>query len=201
MPTHRLRRRFAAYLVQRFGLQAVLEVCRTTGHHPNGAQLSAALESVLGQTREELLADFEPELELDCNRFVFYQSRVYACGADDAAPYAGLVDDVGLELRFTLDCANEETIGPLDPLEEQRIWIVRRIELDADADYLLWMEGDGVEIPEIMLTLASCEPCGRISSGIGEFVGPEQLNAGTHWIEISAPPDFQGTVIVGIQRV
>jgi hypothetical protein len=54
--------RFAAYLVARFGLEAVLDVCRTTGRTTDGPALSAAMESVLGVTTQELLADFESKL-------------------------------------------------------------------------------------------------------------------------------------------
>jgi hypothetical protein len=189
--------RFVAYLVERFGLEAVLDVCRTTGYDTTGPALSAAMQSVLGMTTEELLADFEPELG-SCNKSKYYQSRVFACGAAAAAPDLGLVSETGehgIEATFTLDCANDMTIGPLGG----KIWTAARFDVDADGIYIASMQADGIEIPEVELTLAHCEPCGRAVTLPGEFIGPEQLRAGRYALELRAPADFNGSVTVRIE--
>lgn len=189
--------RFAAYLVNRFGLQAVLDVCRATGRYPDGAQLSAATQSMLGSTTAELLADFDLELST-CNASNIYQSHVFACGTGEAAPNAGVVTDTtSVEATFALDCANEMTIGPLGDM----IWIVERIDLDADATYLVSMDGDGIDLADVELTLAKCEPCGTLRTFSGEFIGPEQLDAGRYSLELRAPAHFRGNVIVSVSRL
>jgi hypothetical protein len=190
--------RFAGYLVNRFGLQAVLDICRITGRYPDEAQFSTAMESVLGVSVTQLLADFEPELG-SCNASKYYQSRVFACGAAEAAPNAGVVSEsTSIERTFTLDCANDMTIGPVG----DQIWIVERIDLDADATYLISMdgEGDGVEIAEVELVLAKCEPCGTVRTLAGDFIGPEDFDAGRYSLELRAPADFVGSVTVTISR-
>jgi hypothetical protein len=189
--------RFAAYLVGRFGLEAVLDVCRTTGRFTDGPTLSAAMESVLGATTQELLADFEPELGI-CNTSQVYQSHVFACGAAQAAPDLGLVSvegEQGIDVTFTLDCANEMTVGPLG----DEIWTAGRFDVDADDIYIAAMHGEGVEIPDVELRLAKCEPCGRVDTLPGAFIGPQQLTAGRYSLELRAPADFRGSVNVTIK--
>jgi hypothetical protein len=189
--------RFAGYLVVRFGLQPVLDVCRVTGRYPTGAQLSAATKSVLGLSVEELLADFEPELG-SCNASKNYQSYVFACGTAAAAPDAGVVSESSsIERTFTLDCANDKTVGPLG----DRIFLVERIDLETDATYLIGMDGDGVDIAEVELVLAKCEPCGKVRTFSGGFIGPEDFDAGRYSLELRAPAHFSGSVTVTMSKI
>ncbi|WP_146157432.1 hypothetical protein [Enhygromyxa salina] len=192
--------RFAAYLVEHFGVEAVLDVCRITDRFPDGPALAAAFKSVLGMTTKELLADFELELGPSCNRFRNYQSRVFACGAAQAAPDLGLVSVDGehaIEETFTLDCANDIMIGPLD----DKMWLTRRFDIDADEIYVLGMWGeDGAEIPGVELTLVKCEPCAKVLSGPGPFIGPMDLDAGRYALELHAPADFRGRVTVVVKH-
>jgi hypothetical protein len=124
---------------------------------------------------------------------------VFACGAAAAAPDLGLVSENGehgIEATFALDCANEMTIGPLGG----QIWIAARFDVDADGEYLAAMRGDGVEIPEVELRLAKCEPCESTWNFVGEFIGPELLDAGRYSLELRAPADFRGRVTVTIKH-
>jgi hypothetical protein len=194
--TYAILGRFVAYLVERFGHDAVLEVCRASGRSPSAAQLSATMDAVVGQSTAELLADFEPELGPECNQSKDFQSRVYACGVAGAAPDIGLVDEEGVELRYEIECANERVIGPLGG----RIWIVERLDLDQDDDWVLWMSSDDADISDVTLTIAACGPCSWARVFGGEFIGPETLDAGRYWLEVNAPADFVGTVDVRIHR-
>ena len=188
--------RFVNYLVQRFGVGAVLEVCRASGRSPSAAYLSDTMDAIFGETTAELLADFEPELGSSCDRSKDFQSRVYTCGVAEAAPDIGLVGEEGVELRYEIDCANERVIGPL----HDRIWIVERLDLDQDADWQLWMESDDADISDVTLTISGCEPCSYTRVFGGEFIGPEPLDADRYWLEVNAPADFVGTVVVRINR-
>ncbi|WP_052554921.1 hypothetical protein [Enhygromyxa salina] len=192
--------RFMAYLVEQFGVDAVLDVCRITGRYPDGPALSAALETVLGMTTHELLANFEPELGPSCNNFREYQSRVFACGAAQAAPDLGLVSVNGehaIDVTFTLACANDIMAGPVD----NQMWLIRRFDVDADDTYFASMWGeDGGDLPGVELTLAKCEPCGKVLTGPGPFVGPVELTAGRYSLQVRAPADFGGGVNVTIEH-
>ncbi|PRQ05304.1 hypothetical protein ENSA5_02940 [Enhygromyxa salina] len=189
--------RFAAYLVARFGLEAVLDVCRTTGSSPSGPQLSAAMESVLGVSTDELLTDFEPELG-SCNRARDYRWRVFGCGVAEAAPDLGRVSldsERSIETTFALDCANDTTIGPLGDM----VWTAGRFDVGADGIYMLSVDGDGLDISEVELRLTHCEPCGNALILPGEIVGPEILDAGRYSLELHAPADFRGSVRVTLE--
>ncbi|PRQ02137.1 hypothetical protein ENSA5_25960 [Enhygromyxa salina] len=189
--------RFAAYLVERFGLEAVLDVCRITGRYPSGAELSAAMESVVGMTTAELLADFEPELG-ECNEAERYRWRVFGCGVGEAAPDLGLLSGDGehrIETTFTLDCANAATIGPL----ADRIWTAARFDVDASMNYDLWIsEEQLVETPGVELKLVKCEPCARPETIPSGFFGTMPLEAGRYSLELHAPADFRAEVTLSI---
>ncbi|KIG12564.1 hypothetical protein DB30_01274 [Enhygromyxa salina] len=200
-PAYGIAGRFVAYLVEHFGVDAVFDVCRITGRYPDGPALSAALESVLGMTTQQLLADFKPELGSSCNRFSDFQARVFACGAAQAAPDLGLVSVDGqhrVEETFTIDCANDIMAGPLG----DEMWLTRRFEIDADEIYILGMWGldDGEEIPGVELTVAKCEPCGKVLTAPDSFSGPLQLDAGRYALELRAPADYRGRIYVTIQH-
>lgn len=191
--------RFAAYLVERFGLDQILEVCTLVGRYPTGDELATAMASVFGITNDALLADFAEQPGW-CNSFEVYQSRVYACGVAEAAPNAGVAGIPGevFEATYEFGCANESTVGPLGG----EIWITQRIDIAADATYdVALRDGPSAgDIPDVELILAKCEPCGRVHSfGPGEFIGPEQYEAGRYWLEIRAPEDFRGTLTLTIK--
>lgn len=188
--------RFAAFLVERFGLDAILEVCRITGRYPDSDELTSTMESVFDVSTDTLLSDFAAELG-PCNSAEFYQSRIFACGAGEAAPDAGLVAEE-FETTYVLDCANESTVGPVG----DEIWIVERVDFEVDATYVIALLDEDGEIPEVELILAKCEPCGRVHSfAVGEFIYPEQVKAGRYSLELRAPADFIGTLTLTITRL
>jgi len=186
--------RFAAFLVTRYGLDAVFDVCQASGRYPSAAELSAATDSVLGSTMDELLTEFEAELGPACNRGKDYESRVYACGVAEAAPDIGLIGEAGVELDYAIDCANERTIGPLG----DRVFIIERFDLEFDGLWFIRIQSADADISDILVTISGCEPCGPGVPIQGEFVGPLSFDAGRHWLEVNAPADFIGTVTVRI---
>lgn len=190
--------RFVAYLVEQFGLDAILDVCAITGPEPSGDELARAMASVFGMTNEALFEDLARQ-PASCNAFEVYRSRVYACGAAEAAPDAGVVGRPGepFEATYEFDCANKATIGPLDG----EIWITERIDIAVAGSYQVALNGGSSrdDVPDVELRLAPCEPCGRVRSfGLGEIGEAEPLEAGRHWLEMRAPEDFRGTLTLTI---
>jgi len=100
--------RFMGFLVRRFGLETVFEVCSITGIQPDAETLASAMTSVLGASPEQLLAELVDETQ--CDSWSLYQSRVFACGEANAARSAGVVDD-DLLLRYRMGCDEETTVG------------------------------------------------------------------------------------------
>jgi hypothetical protein len=188
--------RFAAYLVEQHGLESVLDVCRSTGQYPNADELSAAMTDVLGLSTQMVLDDFADEFAnrpSTCNRADHYQSRVFACGAAAAAPDAGMIDGV-LEKTYDFGCASSTTVGPF----VDTIKIVERIDLDADTAYLVRLQAEDVDLTGVELTLAACEPCGRVLTMAGDFVDVVQFDPGRYSLELRAPSDFSGSVTVKV---
>lgn len=189
--------RFAAYLVERHGLETVLDVCRATGRYPDADELTTAMTDVLGLPTQMVLDGFADEFANglpNCNSAIRYQSRVFACGAAAAAPDAGMSDGV-FEKTYEFGCASANTVGPfIDTIK-----IVERIDL-ADADYLIRLDAEDVDLSEVELTLAACGPCGRVRTVVGEFISVEQFDAGRYSLELRAPSDFSGSVTVTIQE-
>lgn len=191
--------KFAAFLVREYGIDSVVEVCSLTGRYPSGAELAFAMESVLGASPAELIDQLSEEPSA-CDSFDRYRSRVFACGVGEAAPDAGRVGETSITATFTLGCASEMTSGPY--AVSDTIWINQRLDLEADALYLVAMYGeDGLQIPEVEFTLAKCEPCGAVRTIVGEFIGPENFDAGRYSLELRAPADFSGSVIVKVEKL
>jgi hypothetical protein len=189
--------RFAAYLVEQYGLEAVLDVCRAAGRDPSAERLSAAMTNVLGLSTQAVLDDFTDEFnngQPNCNSAVRYQSRVFACGAAAAARDAATSDGV---MTYDFGCASATTVGPF----VDTIKIIERIDLAADAIYLVRLNADDeLDISEVELTIAACGPCGAARTFVGDVIDVVQFEAGRYSLELSAPADFSGRVTVTIQQ-
>jgi hypothetical protein len=198
--------RFAAFLIERHGLQAVLDVCAVAGPEANGAHLSAAMQSILGATSEELITAVSQEPS-HCNDFFDYRSKVFACGVAAAAPSLGTIVDGRLEARIEFGCDQPDTAGPF---EEGMFYgqIVRTLSLEIPTDGHYWFiphdEGqEWITVPEdITLVISQCGPCGDWiratadsewnTSLLGDF------EAGRYSVELGLPEDYVGTVLLNI---
>jgi hypothetical protein len=194
--------RFAAFLIERYGLDAVLEVCAVAGSEASGAQLSAAMYSILGATSEELITALSQEPS-HCNDFFDYRSKVFACGVAAAAPSLGTIVDGKLEARLEFGCDQPDTVGPF---EEGTFYgqIVRTFSLEIPTDghywFILHEEGqEWITVPEdITLAISQCGPCGDGFRVPADWVWTTPLlgdfEAGRYSVEIGLPEDYVGTV-------
>jgi hypothetical protein len=190
--------RFAAYLVEHYGLEAVLDVCRATDGDPSADELSGAMTAVLGLSTQAVFDDFADEFAngpSSCNRADRYQSRVFACGAAAAAHDVDMIDGTFVG-TYDFGCASTTTVGPfIDTIK-----IVERIDLDADVDYFVRLQAEDVDFSEVELTLAACGPCGDVLTVVGDEGYLVQLDAGRYSLELRAPSDFSGRVTVTVQK-
>jgi hypothetical protein len=200
--------RFAAFLIEHHGLQAVLDVCAVAGPDANGADLSAAMQSILGATSEELITALSQEPS-HCNDFFDYRSKVFACGVAAAAPSLGTIVDGRLEAHIEFGCEQPNTAGPF---EEGTFYgqIVRTMSLDIPTDGHYWFvlhdeAEEWITVPEgITLVVSQCGSCGdgfRVPADwvwttpqLGDF------DAGRYSVEIGLPEDYVGTVLLTIDE-
>ncbi|MFV8752019.1 hypothetical protein ACNOYE_15850 [Nannocystaceae bacterium ST9] len=191
--------RFAAYLVERHGLEAVLDVCRASGRDPSADELSDAMTEALGLSTQMVLDDFADEFTNGpsiCNRADYYQSRVFACGAAAAAPEAEMIDGEFVR-TYEFGCASATTVGPfIDTIK-----IVERIDIDVDAIYAIRLQAEeGVDFSGVELTIAACGPCEGAFVYVGDVADVIQLDAGRYSLELRAPSDFSDSVTVKIMQ-
>jgi hypothetical protein len=200
--------RFAGFLIERYGLEAVLEVCAVAGRDASGAQLSAAMESVLGATTNELILALTQEPP-GCDDFEYYRSKVFACGVAAAAPNLGPFVDDRLTAPVEFDCSKPGTVGPHEGGEFYG-QIVRTLSLVIPTDGLYWFRPtdetqEDEPVPEgITLFVSQCAPCGDYARAPAEFVWDTPLlgdfAAGRYAIDIGMPEDYVGTVRLDIDR-
>lgn len=194
--------RFAGFLIERHGLQAVLEVCNVAGRDASGAQLSAAMQSILGESPDELLAALSQEPGY-CNDFDTYRSNVFACGVAAAAPSLGTFVNGHLAARLELGCDQPDTVGPFEGgTFDGRMMRTLRLELPVDDVYMFTVHDETDEDEQMPkglgLRVAQCRPCG--DSVLAEsdvdwgFPLLVDFDAGRYSVEITMPEDYVGTV-------
>lgn len=178
--------RFMGFLVRRFGLDAVLDVCTITGINPDPETLASAMISVFGASPEQLLADLTNETA--CHTWAEYQSRVLACGEAKAARRAGVVDEE-LLLRYQMGCDAETAVGR----RVGSVRIIEQIEFLHSGPHWVSMSDAENKAPPVELVVAQCEACGRAQTFMaGDAFGPLQIEAGTYWLEMRAEEGFSG---------
>lgn len=195
---YEMRRRFAAFLVEEYGIQSVLDVCALAGQQASGAQLSEAMLSVLGASPAELLAALGEEPGY-CNDFRRYRSKVFSCGVAAAAPSLGIAVD-GLEAQLEVGC---DRAGTLDAVtgEIRRTW---SLNIPASGIYVLFLWDEALDqqtSTSVSLELSRCGVCedwATITAGPGTeqnaFPLIAQLDPGRYSLEIRLPGEFSGTL-------
>lgn len=193
---------FAAFLVREFGIDSVLEVCSRTGRDTSGAELAAAMESVLGESPTELIDRLSDE-PTACYDFERFQAHVHACGVAAAAPDLGMITDF-FETTLTLDCEDPGTIGPM--ALDSSIWLAGRIEFIGNGGvvdtYVLSLLDESGEVPAVEFELARCEPCGQVDTfAASSFIGPQQFEEGRYSLIVRADQAFAAKLRLTIERI
>jgi hypothetical protein len=194
--------RFAGFLIERYGLDAVLDVCAVAGREATGAQLAAAMQSILGASPDELITALSQEPGY-CNDFDRYRSNVFACGVAAAAPSLGSFVDGHLEARLEFGCGENDVVGPFERgTFEGRMVRTMRLDLPVDDVYLFRVHDENDEdeqMPKgLTLAVAQCGPCGDLVLAETDVDWGFPLildrDAGRYSVEITMPEDYVGTV-------
>ena len=178
---------FAAFLIEEYGLDRVLEVCERAGVNPTAAEFSDAITAALSVSLETLASSFE---SFDCS-YQQYRSKVYEC--NQAPSIVAGVEPV--ESTFNLDCSDQLSIGPRD----DEIWTLATAEAMQSGTYLVALKDESGTVVEDIVGLeiiqcdTKCADYPRVHSfkpGMGPVIAPVQLDAGTHAIRIWGEPDI-----------
>jgi hypothetical protein len=187
--------RLSAFLVEEYGLPAVLEVCRMVGRETTGPQLAEAMQSVFGAGPDELLAALS-EQPVWCDDFDTYQSKVFACGVAPATQHFGLIED-NLELTLEVGC---DRPGTFPTALGDEIQHVLSFDAIANGAYLVDVTDAATSMrPEgAHWGVSRCGPCERWqTTEVGDDLPlATVLNAGRHILQITLPKDFSGTLRV-----
>jgi hypothetical protein len=200
--------RFAGFLIERHGLDAVLEVCAVAGREATGARLAAVMESILGETPDELITALSQEPGY-CNDVDRYRSNVFACGLAAAAPSLGSFVDGHLEARLGFGCDQPDTVGPFEGgAFYGRMMRTLRLDLPIDDVYMFTVHDETDEdeqMPKgLRMQVSQCSPCG--DSVVAEsdvdwgFPLLVDRDAGRYSVEITMPDDYVGTVRLEIDQ-
>jgi hypothetical protein len=195
--------RFTGFLVEEYGLRAILDVCAAVGRDANGEQLAQAMDSILGASPQELVAALS-EAPSSCNDFRIYGSKVFACGRKAAAQDLGIVtEDIERTLEFGCDRAGS-VYAPFSG------GIQRFFSFEAPVDdiysFFVWDEATGGVPTGLTLETSRCGPCEDVIRNSGDesdewqFPLITSLEAGRHSLEIRLPADFSGTLQLSISR-
>lgn len=177
---------FAAFLIENYGLDQILEVCERAGLTPTAAEFSDAVSATLDVPLETLTSSFET---FDCS-YQQYRSKVYECSQSPSIVIG--VEDV--ESTFSLDCSDDLTIGPRD----NEIWTLTTVEAAQSGTYLVALKDESGSIVEdtagleIIQCNTKCADYPRVHSfkpGLGPVFGPIQLDAGIHAVRIWGEPN------------
>lgn len=194
--------RFAGFLIERHGLQAVLEVCAVAGREATGAQLSAAMQSILGTSPYELIKVLSQEPGY-CNDIDRYRSNVFACGVAAAAPSLGSFVDGHLEARLGFGCDETDVVGPFEGgANYGKLVRTLRLDLPVDDVYMFTVHDETDEdeqMPKgLTLEVSQCQPCGDLVRAETDvdwgFPLLVDRYAGRYSVEITMPEDYVGTV-------
>ncbi|MCB1280574.1 MAG: hypothetical protein KDB18_03540 [Salinibacterium sp.] len=186
---------FAAYLVENYGLDQVLEVCERAGISPSAAEFSDAVSVALNVSLDTLASKFE---SFDCS-YQQYRSKLSECSQSPSLVIG--VEDI--KSTFNLDCSDELTIGPRD----DEIWTLATAEATHSGTYLVALKDESGTVVEdivgfeIIQCDTKCADYPRVHSfkpGMGPVIAPVELDAGTHAIRIWGEPETSALLTLEI---
>jgi hypothetical protein len=172
---------FVAFLTERFGIDAVVDLCAELDFYATRADWEQASESVLDVDLDRLLlayAEYPP-----CS-IQQYRARLMECGGDiDSIVEPGSTT----EFSVNMDCSDEDVIGPINGqmIAIRQVWVEEPIYAHVRVE-----NADGLYPPQVLATQA-CAPCSdkpRLNGNVHPTVY-FALEAGLHAFLFYLPAD------------
>ena len=182
---------FMAFLSERHGWDAVLELDAAVSRDSSIGEMDAAFEAVFGMGRDDILAEYESYP--DCTGNI---DMTLAC----AEPASASLNFVNTTYERLVDCASVDGVGP----HLGRVFVEDVIELGAAIDGSRAVLGIGNAFDQgAFVVIRRCGIC--TENGVGKIVSrgiatvpEEDLPAGRYVLRFYVPIDV-GPTVVGLQ--
>jgi len=188
--------RFSRFLIERFGIDAYLDLYVGLDGIEGLAGLEAGVADILGADLSSLVADFEQQRACDLEAWRFYDVE---CSALPLEPWR---DRDHWSTTVDLACEAPDVIGP----HHDVVWARRALYVEETDRYTMSIESDDSSAE---VTIFSCVArCGRADeSTVGVIPGATVdrpttlvLDAGRHWLRVEQAAESGGAVTVRIER-
>lgn len=182
---------FVAFLAETFGIEAVVDLCVALDYYATDEDWQRASEAVLGVDLERLLAQYEQYPACTLQQ---YRARLLECSGDiDHVIAPGLTT----EFDVTMDCRDNEVIGPVDGqmVALRQVWVEQPLYA-----YVEVKNAAGSHMPEVMAS-QPCTPCSskpRLNGNVHPTVH-FALDEGLHTLSFYLPVDRVDTFHVTIK--
>lgn len=194
-PAYQVAGRFSRFLIDRFGVDAYLDLYTGLDGVEGRAGLAAGVADILGVELSSLVEDFEqrPTCKLEAWRFYDVECSVL--------PLTPWHDPDRWSTTVDLACDAPDVIGP----RSGAVWARRALHIAHADRYTLSVESDD---PSVVATISSCEAaCVREGPTVVTIPAATvsrpttlELDAGRHWLRIEQAADSGAPVTVRIER-
>ncbi len=155
---------FVSYLIERFGLQPILELKHSSDPEDSVTVSDGKFEAVLGVGLEEILDDLAAEAR-PCEQ-TYYRDNSFEC----ESPSISLVDEP--EFAVDMSCAAPQVQGP----RRGERWRTLTVEVEASASHEIGLTKQGGRGPGMM----QMRVCGQTCTAYED---------GAHSIDLTVDPD------------
>lgn len=188
--------RFSRFLIDRFGIDAYLDLYVGLDGIEGQAGLAAGVADILEADLSSLAADFEQQRACRQEAWRLYDLE---CSVLPLEPWQ---DDDHWSATVDLACDAPDVIGP----RFDTVWARRALHIGQTDRYTMSLESDD---PSAVVTIFSCAAtCGRadestvvmIPAATTEYPTTLVLDAGRHWLRIEQAADSGAPVTVHLER-
>ncbi|WAS90045.1 hypothetical protein [Nannocystis punicea] len=179
---------YVAFLVERYGAAAVLQLMTLVDPMADEAELDHAFRVALGVSLEQTIEGYRSQPRY-CSQ-LSYDAKLIECAAPELTWQGGRI----AEYR-ALACEQEDVVGPL---EGGAAAVFRTLQIDEAGWYILEFFGDA---PSNRLSLRPCGGCDHeddIALHAGEPARREWLPAGVYSVRLLGPTSARTSVGVRI---
>lgn len=183
---------FVAYLIEAFGVEAVVELCVSLDDESTRDDWARVSEAELGLELDALLAEYAEYPR--CNQLQYRAALLECSGPIDHV----LEPFVTTELSITLDCNEPDVIGPIDG----NMIVTRRLQVDTRMGASITVRDSAGREIEPSITTHECAPCSTDPQpNLPEHLPLFLFDPGVHTLSFSVPVDEPETFHVTINPV
>lgn len=191
--------RFTRFLIDRYGLDAWMEIVRASPEHEGQSGIERAFVEVLGEPVTDVLAAFEASPACSTAQWRYYD---YECSA---YPLTEWVDEHRWEATVDVACDDPDAIGP----QQGEYWTVRAFEIKDAGIYEITSHVSEGATFELVPCAWSCFDDAQVGNDIPPHLGtawrdlhafPIELQAGRYWFRVQQAVDERAAVSISLQR-